>query len=74
VRIDGAMSDRVLEPWEIPAVQGARAVAVGGNFSCALREDHDVECWGNNKLGELGDGTFTNISTPVKVAWEGPPP
>jgi alpha-tubulin suppressor-like RCC1 family protein len=71
---NGAKGDHVLEPWEIPAVQGARAIATGGSFSCILRDDHDVQCWGYNKLGELGDGTFTNSSTPVKVAWEGPPP
>jgi alpha-tubulin suppressor-like RCC1 family protein len=71
---NGAKGDHLLEPWEIPAVQGARAIAAGGSFSCILRDDHDVQCWGGNTFGELGDGTFTNSSTPVKVAWEGPPP
>jgi alpha-tubulin suppressor-like RCC1 family protein len=34
----------------------AVAVAVGGGQSCALLTDGTVECWGNNRDGQLGNG------------------
>jgi alpha-tubulin suppressor-like RCC1 family protein len=70
---NGATGDVILTPWEIVAVQGARAVAVGSWFTCALLGDHDVRCWGDNLYGQLGTGTWQDSSTPVKVVWEDPP-
>ncbi|NVB42009.1 hypothetical protein G6O69_29555 [Pseudenhygromyxa sp. WMMC2535] len=31
-------------------------LATGGNHTCALLENHDVRCWGNNGVGQLGLG------------------
>src|SRR5437016_5308493 len=35
--------------------------------SLALKADGTVWAWGNNGSGQLGDGTFTNRSTPARV-------
>jgi alpha-tubulin suppressor-like RCC1 family protein len=35
----------------------ATAIAVGGQFTCAIDTDGAVRCWGSNDNGELGDGT-----------------
>lgn len=70
---NGAKDDAVLTPWEITAVKGARAIAVGSDFTCALLGDHDVRCWGFNNLFSLGDGTGVSSPTPVQVVWEEPP-
>ena len=44
------------------------AVSAGGNYpSIALAEDGTVFAWGYNAPGNLGDGTTTSRSTPVKV-------
>lgn len=43
---------------------GARVVAVGDNFSCALLIDGSVECWGANDAGQLGDGTKSDRGAP----------
>ncbi len=47
---------------------GVNKVDVGYGFSCALRDDQKVYCWGNNSDGELGQGTTTGSSaTPLQV-------
>ncbi len=40
---------------------------LGDNFSCALRYDGRVRCWGLNSSGQLGDGTTTGRSREVEV-------
>ena len=34
---------------------------------CVVLADGDVECWGNNEFGQLGDGTTNASATPVRV-------
>ena len=44
-------------------LSNARAVAAGGNHTCAIRATGTVVCWGNNGLGQLGTGnTFTSFA------------
>lgn len=43
-------------------------VGSGGDFSCALRDDGLVYCWGVNNVGQLGDGSQAPSSVPVQVS------
>ena len=43
------------------------AVALGYTHSIALAEDGTVYTWGRNDWGQLGDNTYTNCHTPIKV-------
>lgn len=46
-------------PRVIAGTAGAVAIAVAEEHACALLADRTVRCWGYNRSGELGNGTFT---------------
>jgi trimeric autotransporter adhesin len=50
------------------AMTGFTQVAVGTSFTCAVKSDQTVWCWGLNSSGQLGDGTTTNRNRPVQVS------
>lgn len=47
------------------------SLSVGSSHACAIAADNMAYCWGNNYNGQLGDGTTTNSSRPVKVTTSG---
>jgi alpha-tubulin suppressor-like RCC1 family protein len=61
-------SGQVDSPVGVTAL-GAHVVAVGaGAFhTCALTDDGTLWCWGRNDHGQLGNGTTTDSTAPVKV-------
>jgi alpha-tubulin suppressor-like RCC1 family protein len=44
------------------------SVSAGGFHSCGVTPGGDAYCWGGNRAGELGDGTFTDRNIPVLVS------
>lgn len=44
-----------------------RQVSTGSTHTCALRADGSVWCWGDNSLGQLGDGSRETSHVPVRV-------
>jgi alpha-tubulin suppressor-like RCC1 family protein len=44
------------------------AVSVGGQHTCGITTAGEAYCWGDNQAGQLGDGTFTGSTVPLKVA------
>ncbi len=47
-----------------------RAIAAGYRFTCALTTIGMAQCWGNNALGQLGDGSTQTRLAPVAVQGE----
>lgn len=43
------------------------ALAAGYNHACGINVTGDAYCWGDNNMGQLGNGTTTASSTPVKA-------
>jgi uncharacterized repeat protein (TIGR01451 family) len=43
------------------------ATSAGGAYTCAIKSAEEVYCWGDNFHGQLGDGTQTSRSAPVRV-------
>ena len=53
------------------ADSGVKMIAAGFYHTLILKSDGTVWAWGNNYMGQLGDGTDTDRSTPVQVLGEG---
>lgn len=45
----------------------ATQLSAGGSFTCALVSGGAAYCWGGNSFGQLGDGTTTERTAPVRV-------
>jgi alpha-tubulin suppressor-like RCC1 family protein len=54
-------------PVWVQGITTATAIAAGGSFGCALLQDGNIDCWGDNTEGELGNGTTVYGSWPVPV-------
>lgn len=46
---------------------GVVALAAGRNHTCALTSNGEVNCWGDNSRGQLGDGTTSTRLVPTNV-------
>ena len=51
-----------------PSMPELSALAAGGEYTCGIAGAGAAYCWGNNSLGQLGDGSSANSSTPVAVS------
>jgi hypothetical protein len=55
VGVDNGSQTSFTTPQLVGGIEGAVALATGSNFACAIVGNTEVECWGNNAYGVLGD-------------------
>ncbi len=49
------------------ALTGVRTLSAHWQHACATRDDETLWCWGDNSMGQLGDGSFTVRAQPVRA-------
>ncbi|MBI0063402.1 MULTISPECIES: RCC1 domain-containing protein [Bifidobacterium] len=58
---------KVMSPADTPADFTYTQVSAGGYHALAVGSDGNAYAWGYNDTGQIGDGTTTRRTTPVKV-------
>lgn len=64
---NGSTANSSIPVYVAGLTSGIISVAAGKNHACALAETGTVWCWGDNSVGQLGDGTTIQRLTPVAV-------
>jgi alpha-tubulin suppressor-like RCC1 family protein len=65
---DGTTADVNPDPRPVPGIVNPRWVSAGHAYSLAVDGNGLVWAWGDNGLGQLGDGTRTSAVVPVAVS------
>ncbi|MBU1350153.1 hypothetical protein KKH19_03545 [Patescibacteria group bacterium] len=65
---DGSTSDKTT-PVQVSNLGASTVneITAGDYYTCALKTDGSMVCWGNNDFGQLGDGSTSDKTTPVQV-------
>lgn len=80
----GQIGDGTNNPWATPVnvfldrnnnVVNATQVAAGGQHTCAIVDNNNVECWGSNAAGQIGNSDLQTSESyrPFDVRLEGNP-
>lgn len=76
--VDGQLGDGSTQSKSTPIRVNSRdlrrrnviSVGMGTNHTCAVTEEGQIACWGDNAQGQLGDGTTYDSDRPKFIVWE----
>jgi len=55
-------------PVQVAGLTGVLMITAAGQFTCALRDNGSVWCWGSNDSGQLGNGSTSASNVPQMVS------
>jgi alpha-tubulin suppressor-like RCC1 family protein len=63
----------MVREWNYPVAASLKrerraTLTAGANFTCAVNRSFAIYCWGENRVGNLGDGSTASSIRPVRVA------
>lgn len=64
---DGNPSDKSVVPLRVGSDSDWNSLSLGDQYSCAVKQDKSLWCWGDNTTGQLGLGDTTDRATPSAV-------
>ena len=65
---DGTYGNTRTTPVDVSGLSsGVSAISAGWRHTCAITTTGGAKCWGYNNLGQVGDGSTINRTTPVDV-------
>jgi len=65
---DGTYGNTRTTPVDVSGLSsGVSAISAGWRHTCAITTTGGAKCWGLNNLGQVGDGSTINRTTPVDV-------
>lgn len=65
--IDGKRILDVDEPKQVQGIVNATDISLGYSHACAVIDNKEVKCWGNNQFGQLGNGRLLYSKSPVEI-------
>lgn len=65
---DGSTTGPVNSPKVIDGANTYKRVYAGGSYTCALRLNGDLYCWGQNNRGQTGDASLVEKHIPTLVS------
>ncbi|QZY29126.1 RCC1 domain-containing protein [Nocardioides coralli] len=54
-------------PVQVAGAAGWASIEASHIHTCAVKTDHTAWCWGNNRLGQLGNGAVSNTGHPLPI-------
>ncbi len=64
---NGSTSTPYYKVVSVSDISNATQISAGSYHTCALLNNRTIQCWGNNKYGQLGNGSTEDSSVPVTV-------
>ncbi|NQZ14153.1 MAG: DUF1554 domain-containing protein, partial [Alphaproteobacteria bacterium] len=65
----GVGTSDIPDPVHVASTEKYKKIAKGRGNSCALRQNGLIDCWGNNRFGNIGIGNNLNKTIPTLVPY-----
>ena len=60
----------ILKPEKVGEDSDWESISAGEEFSCAVKTNGKIYCFGSNEFEKIGDGSGANQNFPVEIVFE----